>query len=84
LLTLLARAHEEIRADAAVAQRAQELQALGFRPVDALHLACAEAGSADVFLSTDDSLVRRAGRLSGQLRVAVKNPVDWLTEVEER
>lgn len=42
--------------------RARELAALGFGALDALHLACAEASGADVFLTTDDRLLKRAGR----------------------
>jgi predicted nucleic acid-binding protein len=58
-----------------------ELQALGFRPLDALHLACAESGGADVLLTTDDRLRRLASRVSAQLRVRVENPLTWLEEV---
>jgi predicted nucleic acid-binding protein len=63
--------------------RAQQLEGLGFQPFDALHLACAERGDVDVFLSTDDRLVRRAARVADQLRVRVSNPLSWLAEVLE-
>ncbi|CCI31850.1 hypothetical protein MICAI_2180007 [Microcystis sp. T1-4] len=33
---------------------------LGFKFYDALHLAFAEAGGADIFLTTDDRLLRKA------------------------
>ncbi len=62
-------------------ERAQQLEALGFHSVDALHLACAESGGADIFLTTDDQLLRRASRLSGYLHVRVENPLTWLKEV---
>ena len=64
--------------------RAQRLEALGFHPFDAMHLACAESGGADVFLTTDDQLLRLAFRLSRQLRVRVENPLTWLKEVVEK
>ena len=57
------------------AERAAFLQKLGFDPFDALHLACAEEGRADVFLTTDDDLVRRAGRRIDEIRTRVMNPV---------
>jgi predicted nucleic acid-binding protein len=60
--------------------RGRELEALGFKPADALHVASAEALGADVMLSCDDRLCRLARRRK-QLRVRVVNPVDWLTEV---
>ncbi|MBM3891995.1 MAG: type II toxin-antitoxin system VapC family toxin, partial [Verrucomicrobia bacterium] len=43
--------------DAALA-RAAELEARGFGGTDALHLAAAEQAGADIFLSTDDQLLR--------------------------
>jgi predicted nucleic acid-binding protein len=67
-------------ADAAIA-RAQELKALGFRTYDALHLACAEQATVDVFLATDDRVRRIATRHPAQLKVRVANPLEWLLEV---
>ena len=58
--------------------RGRDLEKLGFKRLDALHLACAEKGNADVFLTTDDRLLRRAKRLSSKLRVRVENPYEWL------
>ena len=58
-------------------QRAKQIEALGFRPYDALHLACAESGNATVFLTTDDKLLRAASRATAQLHTDVSNPLDW-------
>ncbi len=58
--------------------RGRELEKLGFKQLDALHLACAERGNADVFLTTDDRLLRSAKRLSSKLDVQVENPYEWL------
>jgi predicted nucleic acid-binding protein len=52
----------------------------GFADFDALHLACAERAEVDVFLTTDDRLLRRAKRLAAQLRVRVENPATWVRE----
>ena len=60
--------------------RGKQLEALGFKEYDALHIACAETGKADVFLTTDDAVIRRAKRLGSQLRVRVENPDTWLEE----
>lgn len=62
-------------------QRGKELESLGFKDMDALHLACAENGSVTVFLTTDDRLLRLAQRLASQVRVRVENPVVWLMEM---
>ncbi len=66
--------------DAAVA-RAQALKAMGFRTYDAFHLACAEEARVDVFLTTDDRVLRIATRHTEQLKVRVANPLAWLLEV---
>ena len=63
--------------------RTKALQALGFKQWDALHLACAERGQADIFLTTDDKLLRLAQKVADQLQVRVANPLAWLTEVAE-
>jgi predicted nucleic acid-binding protein len=62
--------------------RAAVLESLGFAGMDALHLACAETGKVDVFLTTDDRLLRLAKRLGGRLKVPVENPVSWLLGME--
>ena len=58
--------------------RGKQLESLGFKDRDALHLACAESGKADVFLTTDNKVIRRAKRLGSRLRVQVDNPDTWL------
>jgi predicted nucleic acid-binding protein len=62
-------------------RRAKELQAAGFQLFDALHIACAESARADVFLSTDDRLLKLAKRLSKRLRIRVENPLVWVEEM---
>lgn len=61
--------------------RGKELAGSGFTAIDALHLACAERSQVDVFLTTDDQLLRCASRTESGLRVRVANPVQWLAEV---
>lgn len=63
-------------------QRAQELEELGFHPMDALHLACAESGGVEIFLTTDDRLLRKASGQSAQLKIRVENPLVWIQEQE--
>lgn len=63
--------------------RGTQLESLGFKWLDALHIACAESGKADILLTTDDRMLRRAKRFSSQLRVRVENPYTWLEEVGE-
>jgi len=61
----------------AIACRAMDLQKAGFGLYDALHLACAEAGEADVLLTTDDGFIQRASRRDGNPLVPVVNPLSW-------
>lgn len=58
--------------------RSQQLEGLGFGLFDAFHLASAEAAEADIFLSTDDRLLKTASRNIDTLKVDVGNPVVWL------
>lgn len=78
---LLAQAERTILVEQAQEIRVHQLEALGFHAFDALHLACAESGKVDVFLTTDDRLLRLAVRQANQLRMKVQNPLTWLREV---
>ena len=62
--------------------RALELQSLGFKPADALHVAAAEEAAADVLLSCDDRFCRTGRRHAKALQVRIENPLAWLDEVE--
>lgn len=62
-------------------QRAMELQRDGFQVFDALHIACAESAKVDVFLSTDDRLLKLAKRSLKKLEVRVENPLVWVEEM---
>jgi predicted nucleic acid-binding protein len=58
-------------------QRAVFFQQHGLKPFDSLHLAVAET-VADVFLTTDDRLLRIASKI--ELKIKIANPVSWLME----
>lgn len=75
------RAHRSLTVGESEIGRARQLEAWGIGAYDALHLACAERESVDVFLTTDDGLLRKAATLSEQLNVRVENPVVWLGEM---
>lgn len=64
----------------AILQRAQKLATLAtIHRMDALHIASAETGGADIFITTDDKLLRACAGLA--LSVRVMNPVKCLAEV---
>lgn len=67
--------------DAAILKRGKEIGEIGFGAYDALHLACAEHGNADVFLTTDDRLLMLATEKAELLAIKVDNPLIWLKGV---
>ena len=79
--SLASHAHHSIVIGQPETERAQQFESWGFSAYDALHLACAESGGADVFLTTDDRLLRKASAYAEELRIRVENPLTWLREV---
>ena len=67
-----------INSNEIIESRAKDLMKLNFKLYDALHLAFAEAAEADIFLTTDDRLFRRAKQHSSTIEIPVDNPVTWL------
>jgi predicted nucleic acid-binding protein len=64
-------------------KRGKELEALGFQAFDALHIACAESGKADILLTTDVKFLKKSSKCAHKLKTSVKDPVSWLMEVME-
>jgi len=79
---LLEFVEQVVRLDDGIVARARKLQGTGLSEFDALHIACAESAQVDIFLTTDDRLLRRANRLKRELAVRVLNPVSFLEEVK--
>jgi predicted nucleic acid-binding protein len=79
-LALASCRHRLVLVGMAEARRASDLEAHGLQPYDALHVACAEV-AADVLLTTDDSLVRKARDPNSGVRARVANPLRWVEEV---
>ncbi len=72
---------EKTIVDESIVSRVREIEMQGLiKPMDALHLACAER-SADVMLTTDDEILRAAIRMSADIKVIVMNPARWLLDV---
>lgn len=58
-----------------VVERGREIEQMGVKPKDALHLASAEKANCDWFLTTDKGILKKVRQL-GDLRVA--NPVEFM------
>jgi predicted nucleic acid-binding protein len=80
--SVLAKAKSNVPVSNKEKNRAATLVAFGIRPLDALHIALAEAGNADYFCTCDDKLLRSAKRVK-DLAVKVTNPVDLIQEIEK-
>jgi predicted nucleic acid-binding protein len=77
--SLLELVDSRVAASAAVIERARALGRLGLRGLDALHVASAEAGGADVLVTTDDRMIRRARRIGIGLQVRLVAPPEAVT-----
>lgn len=74
-------AHKVINLEKEILVRGKVLEKYGFRTYDALHLACAEYGNCQIFLTTDEKLLKLGSRFSDKINLKVFNPLDWLKEV---
>lgn len=79
-LTDLAKEHVAITKS--MSRRYHEFVEMGIDSADALHLACAESAGA-ALLTTDDAIIKIIKRYGNQITIEVKNPVEWLMEVNE-
>jgi len=61
--------------------RVEQLLELGFTAYDAAHVASAERASSDIFLTTDDRLIRKSQTYSQLLKVEVSNPLQWFAQI---
>jgi len=73
-------AKEKVILEDEIIERAKEIEKLGIKAMDALHVACAEK-SADVMLTTDASLIKKVKENRDKIKVRVMNPVKFVEEV---
>lgn len=81
--TILSVAKIKVVSSQFIEQRSVELQKLGFSGYDATHIASAERSNADIFLTTDDRLIRKAHKNTNFINVKIDNPVQWLIETRQ-
>ncbi len=55
----------------------KEMIAIGCKPLDALHLACAQALECDYFLTVDKGILKKARAIAG---IRIMNPIDFVIE----
>lgn len=79
----LTKVSKKLKLDSISKQYADELLKYGFSPMDALHLAIAETNECEIFLSTDDFILRKSNAVIPPLRMRVLNPAIWIMELND-
>lgn len=64
----------------AIRKRAIALEAAGFDSLDAMHLACAESGGAEYFVTCDDTIIKKARKEGNAVSLSVCSPLEFLVE----
>ncbi len=72
-------AKKTIKINEEIERRAKYFESLGIQSFDALHLACAEM-EADILLTVDKRFLKKARKIT-DLKIEVKNPLEWIKEV---
>ncbi len=77
----LSLAKEFVKLSGLSIRRASEIMNLGFRDMDALHIAMAEEGKAHYFITCDDEIIDVAEKNQERLKVKVCSILEFLEEV---
>lgn len=80
LMELLKYIHKTVILQENIIKRSQYLIELGFKNFDALHIACAESDSVDIFLTTDDQVLKLANKVKNEIKITLANPMKWIME----
>ncbi|MCI5194198.1 MAG: PIN domain-containing protein [Candidatus Electrothrix sp. AU1_5] len=81
ILRLCDKASHVVTLDNDIYTLAEKLKHLGVKSYDALHLCCAKKANTDVFLSTDDKLVKKSRNNKILSDMKVDNPLNWLRKI---
>ena len=63
-----------------ILERGKQIQNMAVKPKDSLNLACAIESGCHCFITTDKSLLRKAGLIS---EIEIINPIDFIRKTEE-
>jgi len=69
-------ASEYVNMSDEILEAAKEMESVGIKPRDAVHLACAIKAKADWFLTCDDKLIKKARFIKDD--IIITNPVDFV------
>ena len=79
---LLDKLENTLQLNETIEQRALLFEANGVKPLDALHLAFAEAAEVDYFCTCDDRLLKKAKKLT-DLNIDVVSPLELVLKIEQ-
>jgi predicted nucleic acid-binding protein len=68
---------DDIEEDEHILKTAAIMRLHGIRKLDALHLACAIQAKADFFLTTDDGILKKAGKIDN---IQIADPIGFVKE----
>lgn len=78
---ILSKASSYVSLDSSIEDRAELFVSFGVKPLDALHLACAEAAEADYFGTSDDQFLKKTSAIL-DLAVKAVSPLALIEELE--
>jgi predicted nucleic acid-binding protein len=81
-ILLSQKASRVIEPNESIRERAKQFEKINIKSRDALHLACAEFGSCDYFLTCDDKFLKKGRQLN--LKVKVMSPVEFVNLMEQQ
>ena len=80
--TYLGLAASLVEVNPVLLQRAREIEKQGIAPLDALHLASAEKGRAEWFVTCDDRILKRARQGKLDVRPRVGTPIEFMATMK--
>ncbi len=71
-------ATKPIRLNDSIKKTALQMEGIGIDSIDALHLAFAEFGEAEYFVTCDNDIIKKAARHKDILKIEVHNPLEFI------
>ncbi len=81
ILNVLKKGQEFISLNDDIKKRANLLNKNGIKPVDALHLACAESAKANYFCTCDDKFLKKAKKLANK-QIIIVSPLELIEKID--
>ena len=78
VLNYLSSVTKFIRLNDSIKKRALLLEGIGIDSIDALHIAFAEFGEADYFVTSDNDIIKKAARNKDIFKIEVYNPLEFI------